>query len=139
MTPHSPPRIRSIVETVLYVDDLARSVEYYARVLGLELMMRDDRFAAFAVASGQVLLLFLRGESAAGIQTGRGFIPGHDAIGRQHLALGASREELVEWGLALGAQVESEVDWPRGGRSLFLRDPDGHLVELVTPGTWANY
>ena len=31
------------------------------------------------------------------------------------------------------------MKWPRGGESLYFRDPDGHLVELATPGLWANY
>jgi catechol 2,3-dioxygenase-like lactoylglutathione lyase family enzyme len=29
--------------------------------------------------------------------------------------------------------------WDRGGRSLFFHDPDGHLLELVTPGIWPEY
>jgi catechol 2,3-dioxygenase-like lactoylglutathione lyase family enzyme len=35
--------------------------------------------------------------------------------------------------------IESRVKWPRGGESIYFRDPDDHLVELVTPGTWAIY
>ena len=35
--------------------------------------------------------------------------------------------------------IESRVDWPRGGASLYFRDPDGHLLELITPGCWAIY
>ncbi|HWQ03343.1 MAG TPA: glyoxalase, partial [Candidatus Nitrosotenuis sp.] len=26
-----------------------------------------------------------------------------------------------------------------GGRSIYFRDPDGHSLELVTPGVWPNY
>jgi hypothetical protein len=26
-----------------------------------------------------------------------------------------------------------------GGASLYSRDPDGHLLELITPGCWAIY
>jgi catechol 2,3-dioxygenase-like lactoylglutathione lyase family enzyme len=39
----------------------------------------------------------------------------------------------------LGAAIESRVAWSRGGRSLYLRDPDGHSIERVTRGTWETY
>jgi catechol 2,3-dioxygenase-like lactoylglutathione lyase family enzyme len=35
--------------------------------------------------------------------------------------------------------VESRVQWARGGKSIYFRDPDGHLLELATPGVWAIY
>jgi catechol 2,3-dioxygenase-like lactoylglutathione lyase family enzyme len=38
-----------------------------------------------------------------------------------------------------GIAIESAVDWPRGGRSLYFRDPDRHLLELITPGCWSIY
>ena len=38
----------------------------------------------------------------------------------------------------LGA-IEGRTVWSRGGHSIYFRDPDGHLVELATPGLWATY
>jgi catechol 2,3-dioxygenase-like lactoylglutathione lyase family enzyme len=38
-----------------------------------------------------------------------------------------------------GVSIEGEMEWPRGGTSLYFRDPDGHLVELATPGLWSIY
>jgi len=49
---------------------------------------------------------------------------------------------LEAWGKWLaenGVPVESKVKWERGGQSLYFRDPDGNLLELVTPGAWAIY
>jgi catechol 2,3-dioxygenase-like lactoylglutathione lyase family enzyme len=34
--------------------------------------------------------------------------------------------------------VESRVGWPAGGTSLYFRDPDGHSLEVATPGLWPN-
>ena len=38
-----------------------------------------------------------------------------------------------------GVEVVREVEWELGGRSLYFRDPDGHLLELATPGVWEVY
>ena len=34
--------------------------------------------------------------------------------------------------------TRSVVVWEAGGRSLYFRDPDGHLLELATPGVWSQ-
>jgi hypothetical protein len=34
--------------------------------------------------------------------------------------------------------IEKEFGWPRGGRSIYFRDPAGNSVELVTPGLWGS-
>jgi catechol 2,3-dioxygenase-like lactoylglutathione lyase family enzyme len=35
--------------------------------------------------------------------------------------------------------VEEKRTWELGGWSLYFRDPDRHLIELATPGTWSAY
>ena len=40
---------------------------------------------------------------------------------------------------ACDVPVESRITWPRGGTSLYLRDPDGSLLELATPGLWPSW
>lgn len=64
------------------------------------------------------------------------------ARGVQHLAFAIAPETLEAWRqhlAAAGIALESEVRWPQGGTSLYVRDPNGHSVELVTPGLWAIY
>jgi catechol 2,3-dioxygenase-like lactoylglutathione lyase family enzyme len=38
-----------------------------------------------------------------------------------------------------GVAIESVVNWPQGSTSIYFRDPDGNLGELVSPGLWAIY
>jgi catechol 2,3-dioxygenase-like lactoylglutathione lyase family enzyme len=36
-------------------------------------------------------------------------------------------------------EIISRMSWPRGGESLYFRDPDNHVLELATPGIWPIY
>jgi catechol 2,3-dioxygenase-like lactoylglutathione lyase family enzyme len=59
-----------------------------------------------------------------------------------HVAFAVSAEELADWDSRLaqhGVAIEGRMEWPAGGRSLYFRDPDRHLIELATPGLWAIY
>src|SRR5262249_6395192 len=67
--------------------------------------------------------------------------PPQDGSGRLHLAFAIPASELEAWRDRLqphGVPIEGEVKGPRGGTSLYFRDPDGHLVELATPGLWST-
>jgi catechol 2,3-dioxygenase-like lactoylglutathione lyase family enzyme len=96
-----------------------------------------------AYAAGrEVLLLFKRGSSVDPVIMKTGTIPGHDGAGRLHMAFAVSAGELEAWEKHLAAHriaIEGRVAWPRGGKSTYFRDPEGNLLELATPGLWANY
>lgn len=134
----------TIVESAIYVDDVARSRAFYTALLGFTILDADEagRFTALAVAPGQVFLIFRKGATPEPLEMPGGMIPPHGGDGSLHFAFGIPAGEFDAWRArieAAGTAVESVVDWPRGGRSLYFRDPDGHLVELITPGVWANY
>jgi catechol 2,3-dioxygenase-like lactoylglutathione lyase family enzyme len=40
---------------------------------------------------------------------------------------------------AEGVAVESVVTWPGGAKSIYFRDPDENLAELITAGFWRIY
>jgi catechol 2,3-dioxygenase-like lactoylglutathione lyase family enzyme len=86
------------------------------------------------VGEASVLLAFIADTTLKGDH-----LPSHGAKGPGHFALGinandldARRRKLQESGVA----IEQEVEWPRGGKSIYFRDPAGNLVELITPGVW---
>jgi catechol 2,3-dioxygenase-like lactoylglutathione lyase family enzyme len=94
------------------------------------------------VAGRQVLLLFRKGGSRTPAVLPGGTIPAHDGDGQLHLAFAVAAAELGAWEARLcelHIPIESRVAWPRGGRSLYLRDPDNHVIELATPGIWPIY
>jgi catechol 2,3-dioxygenase-like lactoylglutathione lyase family enzyme len=141
LIPDLPP-ITGLLETGLYVEDVARSRAFYTRLFGFPVLVEDDRLCALDVAGRGVLLLFRKGGTTEPVHIPGGAIPGHGGDGTLHYAFAIAAAHLDAWARRLhgeGIEIESRVTWPRGGVSLYFRDPDGHLVELATPGVWATY
>jgi catechol 2,3-dioxygenase-like lactoylglutathione lyase family enzyme len=136
------PPVTRILETALYVDDVPRVVAFYRDVLGLRALDDGERLVPMDAGQGTVLLIFSRGATVTPAETPGGRIPPHDGHGPVHLAFAVPADSLREWERHLeqhGIAIESRVRWPRGGDSVYVRDPAGHSVELATPGTWAVY
>ena len=137
------PALSGILETALTVEDVTRATRFYQKLFGFEVLVANERLCSLNVKPGQVLLLFQRGGSLDDIRLPGGILPGGmDAQGRSHMALSIAAEQLEAWRHWLeqnGVAIESAVSWERGGTSLYFRDPDGNLLELATPGVWANY
>jgi catechol 2,3-dioxygenase-like lactoylglutathione lyase family enzyme len=136
------PKLNAVLETALYVDDLTRAREFYEGSLGLPLLLANQRMCAFDVGGRSVLLVFLRGGSREDMTTPGGTIPGHDGQGPLHIGFAVASGDLAAWEERLeahGIPIQSRVTWARGGTSLYFRDPDGHVLELATPGLWETY
>jgi len=138
------PALHGVVESILYVDDVPRATAFYGDALGCRCLAGDgQRFQALDAGGHGVLLLFQRGGTLAPqVVASGGVIPPHDGSGPHHIAFAIDAATYDEWCAQLAAHgiaIESETQWERGGRSLYFRDPDRHLVELVTPGIWPNY
>jgi catechol 2,3-dioxygenase-like lactoylglutathione lyase family enzyme len=127
----------AVVETAVYADDLAAAEAFYGGVLGLPVVGREaGRHVFFRVGPASMFLVFAPATTLQG-----GELPPHGATGPGHLAIGVRAETLEAWRQHLatrGVAIEKELTWPRGGRSLYFRDPAGNSVELVTPGIWGT-
>jgi catechol 2,3-dioxygenase-like lactoylglutathione lyase family enzyme len=125
-----------IFETVLYAEDLAAAERFYHEALGLEVIKRSDLVVAFR-SGGGVLLIFDPRKSAAPDRS----VPSHGTTGIGHIAFAAKPEDLDAWREQLrqaGVPIEREVDWDAGGRSIYIRDPAGNVVELAPPSIWGG-
>jgi catechol 2,3-dioxygenase-like lactoylglutathione lyase family enzyme len=132
------PPIDGVLETSLYARDLPRTAAFYRDLFQFRTLLDTPRLVAFEVAGRQVLLVFKAGATDEDIVDDRGVIPGHDGRGRLHFALSIAAADLDVWRARLARReiAADEYRWPRGGTSLYFRDPDGALVELATPGLW---
>ncbi len=130
------PKTDGILESSLYVSDVPRSVLFYQETFGFPVISEfGERGCAMQAGSRQVLLLFKKGAS-------RAITSPHDGDGELHLAFAITIAELANWESLLqkrGIAVEEKRNWEAGGWSLYFRDPDRHLLELATPGTWSIY
>jgi catechol 2,3-dioxygenase-like lactoylglutathione lyase family enzyme len=137
------PSLNGVLETSLYVDDLDRASRFYEDLFSLSRIIEGDtRIRAYSVGGRSVLLLFKRGASNNVTQLPFGTMGPHDGSGPLHLAFSISTEDFSGWEKVLadrGIAIESRVQWPRGGTSLYFRDPDNNLLELATPGVWSIY
>lgn len=131
-------RVRGVLETCLYAEDLEGAERFYAEVLGLEAFQRvAGRHVFFRCGDAAVFLLFNPGKTREpDLRLG---VPAHGAAGPGHAAFAVREGELEGWRARLGAcgvAIEKEVGWPGGGRSLYFRDPAGNSVELASPRIW---
>ena len=138
MNPSAPlaaPRLSHVLELGVYAHDLEAARRFYAQVLGLpEVQYEPGRHVFFRLGQCSMLLVFDPRHTQSGSS-----LPAHGAQGTSHFALAIQGQALPAWREHLArcqVQIEQEVHWPRGGTSLYFRDPAGNLIELVTPGCW---
>lgn len=127
----------TIVETSIYASDLDAMEQFYTRVMNLSLQGKEaGRHLFFTVGPGSMLLIFNPETTRHGHH-----LPSHGSTGAGHLAFGVAADLLDDWRKRLtevGVGIETEITWPRGGHSIYFRDPAGNSVELITPGVWGT-
>lgn len=106
-------------ELALFTDDVQAAAQFYERLLGTGPVHRGEGIAVFEVAGVQVLI---HERCAAGPD---------DPPCEDHVAFAVGDvDRAAAEGEARGLTVDfppRDYDW---GRSAYLRDPDGRLLEL---------
>ena len=102
------PKTDGILESSLYVSDVARSIRFYEEIFGFRVIKNfGERGCAMQAGARQVLLLFKKGGS-------RTITSPHDADGELHLAFAISTAEFAGWERWLdekGIAVEEKRSW----------------------------
>lgn len=134
-----PPRL--ILESALYVDDLAAAEAFYGGLLGLERIGRVEGRHVFFRCGPGVLLIFDPWATEVVVPGAPLPVPTHGARGPGHLAFAAEPLGIEAWRERLGTlgiAIEAEVAWPQGGHSLYFRDPAGNSLEVAEARIWGR-
>ena len=135
-----PAPIAGVLETCLYAGDLDAAERFYVGLLGLELFAREaGRHVFMRCGAGMLLVFDPARTSAAPGEVGGVAVPAHGTRGAGHVCFRIDAGDLTAWRERLeraGVAVEAEIAWPRGGSSLYVRDPAGNSVELAPAMIW---
>jgi catechol 2,3-dioxygenase-like lactoylglutathione lyase family enzyme len=109
-----------VAEIALFTDDVKAAMEFYAGVLGATPVAAWPGGAIFAAGDSKLLVH----ERSAALESGP---PNEDHFAFSVVDLDAACAELSAHGVPFLVEPR-EYPW---GRSAYLRDPDGRLVELA--------
>ena len=117
---------------VLFAEDFDGLTDYYSKKVGLPVRLRADGYAEFAIEGAKFALLSrsraveLIGDTLGGRPTS-----GSDACAVTILVEDVDRvyRDLSGRGVSF---IGSPKDRPWGQRSVYFRDPEGHVVEIAT-------
>jgi catechol 2,3-dioxygenase len=118
--------IEALDHVGLAVADVDRSIQWYQRVLGLDRAYEDawGSYPAVLEKNGSGVALFpARGEP---VEPSSFTSLGHVGFRVTRLAYEQARAELIEAGIEF-RESDHKVAW-----SIYLLDPDSHLIEITT-------
>ena len=137
-----PVTIAGVLETCLYAGDLAAAERFYVGVLGLEPFAREPGRHVFMRCGAGMLLVFDPARTSTQPGDVRGvLVPAHGTHGAGHVCVQIAADALDAWRARLeraDVAIEAEIAWPRGGTSLYVRDPAGNSVELAPALIWGS-
>jgi catechol 2,3-dioxygenase-like lactoylglutathione lyase family enzyme len=129
-----------VLESCLSATDLDAAERFYTEVIGLEKHAREDgRHVFFRCADSMLLIFNPQHTSTVRTSVAGAELPLHGTRGAGHLAFAVHESDILAWRAHLarcGVKIESEIHWPQGGTSLYVRDPAGNSIELASPAIW---
>lgn len=134
------PRLDGTLESALYATDLVAEEDFYRRILGLEVIARQDgRHVFFAVGRSVLLIFNPEATDHPPSAEARFPVPGHGARGAGHYCFSVARSALDAMRVRLedqGVEIEADFCWPGGARSIYVRDSADNSVEFAEPSLW---
>ncbi len=128
-----------LLHTMLRVGDLQRSIDFYTKTIGMDLLRTTERpaqkytlaFVAFRGGNknGEAELELTYNHGVSEYDLGNAY--GHVALGVDNVA------ETCERIRAAGGNITREPGPVKGGTTViaFVEDPDGYKVELIETGS----
>jgi catechol 2,3-dioxygenase-like lactoylglutathione lyase family enzyme len=138
-----PVKVSALDHIVINVSDVARTAEWYQKILGMEIKVFDPGHGK----TGRTSLLFgdqkinVRPRDADKVEW---FTADHEMAGSDDLCFLTSSTpgEVVAHLKANGVAIEEGPTWKQGARgtlqSVYCRDPDGSLIEISSYETGAG-
>ncbi|MCA9550006.1 MAG: VOC family protein [Myxococcales bacterium] len=118
--------------TILYVDDVRATLDFYQRAFGLELGFLHESGDYGELATGETKLTF----SSTRLMQELGKSPGAPSAARPTFELAFETDDVraaYQRALAAGASAVQDVrDEPWGQTTAYVSDPNGYLVELCS-------
>jgi len=112
--------MKRLVEIAFFSDDVERMAAHYERLLGAEPVARSEGMAIFMVEG---IKIFIHRK----YEPGPGDLPPENHIAFAVQDVDVVCQDLLQSGLTFET-LPQDYYW---GRSAYLRDPDGHLVEIT--------
>lgn len=133
-------KLKTILETCLYASDLDAVENFYAQAFDLKpYSKREGRSLFFQLESSMLLYFNPESTSVIPVEVDGATIPMHGTTGEGHVCWSVPESEIDAWKKHLterGVEIESEVKWVSGTRSIYFRDPAGNCLELASPKLW---
>jgi catechol 2,3-dioxygenase-like lactoylglutathione lyase family enzyme len=122
----APPfRCRELNHVTLRVQDLVRSKQFYQKLLGLRVMSEDADSCRLSLGRG---FLSLWKDPASGVDH---WCVGVDPFPSAHASAEDRTRDSVRGALT---QAGYSLRKDEGDSTIYVRDPDGNVVQLETPG-----